>query len=123
MRQSRLLPLCWLLPVMVLLSGCVAPQITAQQQPSTSVDAESALAQCQSEVAALAQYDAARYQQQQTALNDLLDRSAHYLLTRPQLGNDMHTVLDSVYQAQLAKRCHQIHIELFHAMVDRADKE
>lgn len=112
-----------------MLSGCLSlPSANASYHAETTAVAQQAnalpgLDRCQNEVSALAQYDDVRYQQQHDALSNLMDRSAKYLLTRPQLGVDMQATLDSVYQAELAKRCQHIHSELFRAMLAQADGE
>lgn len=111
-----------------MLSGCLSLPISKASHPTTSIPSPASAAsrdldRCQSEVSALAQYDNTGFQQQHDALNGLLDRSAKYLLTRPQLAADMQSTLDSVYQAELAKRCQQIHSELFRAMLAQADGE
>ncbi|MRS17799.1 hypothetical protein GJV08_01360 [Enterobacteriaceae bacterium RIT692] len=112
-----------------MLSGCLSlTDANASYHAETSLAAQPtnqqlSLSRCQAEVSALAQYDDVRFQQQHDALNSLMDRSAKYLLTRPQLAADMQATLDSVYQAELAKRCQQIHSELFRAMLAQADGE
>lgn len=113
----------------LMLTGCFSlPNANASYHAETIPAAQHAnplpsLDRCQAEVSALAQYDEARFQQQHDALYGLMDRSAKYLLTRPQLAADMQATLDSVYQAELAKRCQQIHSELFRAMLAQADGE
>ncbi|WP_312664078.1 hypothetical protein [Pantoea sp. CTOTU49201] len=112
-----------------MLTGCLSlPDANASYHAETSLAAQPtnqqlSLTRCQSEVSALAQYDDIRFQHQHDTLNSLMDRSAKYLLTRPQLAADMQATLDSVYQAELAKRCQQIHSELFRAMLAQADGE
>lgn len=79
------------------------------------------MARCHQEIAVLEKYDEAQFVQQQQHFSALVDNSAKYLLLREQLGADMRSVIDSVYEAQLAKRCHAIHTLLFKAVMTDAE--
>lgn len=111
-----------LLSALLWLTGCAVQQKDLPEHRQ-SVSTYSGLVICQSELAALQLYDVVSWQKQDTALNTLLDRSAKYLLTRPKLSTDMQSLLDSVYQAQLATRCQRIHVTLFDALMQQAKKE
>ncbi|XIH76765.1 hypothetical protein C1N56_02500 [Pantoea sp. SGAir0175] len=80
------------------------------------------MTRCQKEIAVLAKYDKGQFLQQKQHFNALRDNSAKYLLLREQLSTDMRITLDSIYEAQLAKRCHTIHSLLFEAIMADAEE-
>lgn len=129
MHLSGYLKLATVLSSAIMLTGCLSrPEANASYHTEISVTAQHAnkmpsLNRCQAEVSALAHYDDTSFQLQHHALSGLMDRSAKYLLTRPRLAADMQATLDSVYQAELAKRCQDIHSELFRAMLAQVDGE
>lgn len=124
MHLCRLFRISLAVSCALILTGCIStPPANASyhaEKPSISMTGPMSFERCQSEVNALSQYDETSYQRQHDAMSALLDRSAKYLLTRPQLTEDMQLTLDSVFQAELAKRCQQIHAELFRAMLAQA---
>lgn len=125
MQLSGYLKLSLVIVSIAMITGCIFRHEAMASHHTTALQNVSlpGLDRCQSELSALAHYDLARYQTQHSALNGLLDRSAKYLLTRAQLNRDVQATLDSVYQAELAKRCQNIHSELFRAMLAQADGE
>lgn len=84
-------------------------------------EAPVSLAQCRSELQSLRGVDAALYNRNKARLDAVTERASRYTVMRDRLGADMQDVMDSVYQAQLARLCHQIHSDLFSALLQHAD--
>lgn len=81
------------------------------------------LEQCRAELTALRAFDTQSYTRQKTALEASVSKASQYALMKPGLSADIQQVMDSVYQAQLARRCQDIHTELFRLMLAHADKQ
>jgi hypothetical protein len=106
-----------------LLTGCAPAHVAVPEATEiNTVAASGGLQQCQSELKTLESYHHQRFQRQNAAMSNLLSSSAQYLLLRSDLSADMLPVLDSIYQAQLARLCQQIHVDLFQAMIAQADE-
>ena len=113
--SRRLLLACGAL----MLSGCVAS--TGAPSPVFTDTSAKPLLRCQNELAAMEQYDAARFKKYDAAITILLNNSARYLLTRDQMSEDTQSVIDSVYQARIAQDCQAIHIDLYKAVLAQAN--
>lgn len=108
------------------LSGCIHAG-TANQSNKRKTDVPVAtltrnLAQCQTELVSLRAFDSIIYNQQKIALDSSIRKASQYSLMRTKLSTDMQQVMDSVYQAQLARQCQEIHAQLFQLMLKHADE-
>lgn len=79
------------------------------------------LSACRSELKTLQGVDAGLYHRNQAQLDNSLSRASQYIVMRPGLSTDMQNVMDSVYQAQIARACQQIHADLFASLLKQAD--
>lgn len=79
------------------------------------------LSLCQSELKSLQGVDSKLYQHHKAQLESNLARASQYIVMRPGLSGDMQSVMDSVYQAQIARTCQQIHADLFASLLKQAD--
>ncbi|MCP1115425.1 hypothetical protein M6B24_19630 [Enterobacter bugandensis] len=106
----------------LMLAGCAGHSGTPSTTLTQAAEDAKPLQRCQDELAALKQYDAARFEKHNGTLTVLLNNSAQYLLTRDKVQEDIKSVVDSIFQAQLARECQAIHIALYQSIVSQTDE-
>lgn len=116
----------------LIMSGCAHQKTSTSSQEKnlnphqaeqTVSGSTARLEQCRAELTALRAFDTQSYTRQKTALETSVSKTSQYALMKSGLSADIQQVMDSVYQAQLARRCQDIHAELFRLMLAHADKQ
>lgn len=115
---------------LLMLSGCALPikslteqKKATQQAALNSAPTLSGLGLCQSELQALQGYDPALYQTYSKNMESGREKASQYLVVRPTMSQEVQTLMDSIYQTQMARLCQQIHADLFNSMIKRADTQ
>lgn len=103
----------------LMLAGCTGHSGVPSPASTYAAGATKSLQLCQDELAVIKQYDAVRYEQHNGKLTVLLNNSAKYLLTREQVSEDIKSVVDGVFQSQLAQECQEIHITLYKSILSQ----
>ncbi|ECZ0740561.1 TPA: hypothetical protein G8O00_000954 [Salmonella enterica] len=105
----------------VTVTGTAASEGVPSAVSKNLTGAYDGLSLCQSELKSLQGVDSKLYQHHKAQLESNLARASQYIVMRPGLSGDMQSVMDSVYQAQIARTCQQIHADLFASLLKQAD--
>lgn len=76
---------------------------------------------CLDKLESLKSVDPSLYNQNKLALDKSMQSATQYLALRETLDDDMSNVMDSVYQARIARDCQEIDRQLFRLLLEQAD--
>lgn len=76
---------------------------------------------CLDELSSLGKFDPNAHDLYKTDLDSEIAKATRYLIIRPKLGNDIHLVMDSLHQSNIAKSCQRIHQKLYSVLLGEAE--
>lgn len=105
--------------------GCANLEKKRTQQSSatdTQVSYNLRFDGCMTRLETLRKLDITSYNDNKMMMQDKMAEATKYLSMRSTLSPDMVSVMDSVYQAKLARACQQIDSQIFTLLLQQADR-
>lgn len=105
--------------------GCANLEKKRTQQSSgteTQVSHNLRFDGCMTRLETLRKLDITSYNDNKMIMQDKMAEATKYLSMRSTLSPDMVSVMDSVYQAKLARACQQIDSQIFTLLLQQADR-